>query len=195
MILKLILQAIMPVFIPWTNHRGQLCWIVRKENQPLSGQHTGKQERKRVQRAFAARCGGVYSSGGKWFLDRNDGKPDEQIWVTGFPDELFMQCVIDLANEYGENYVISAEDIDEVFTAAAEATSPEGLRRAEEERQRLKKELLEMEAEEEKQRELRIEEKRRREKERYEKRIKDEYASEEAWWLENSSGRMAFLGF
>ena len=195
MILKLILQAIMPVFFPWSNHRGQLCWHVRKSVELLSGRYTGKQARIRFQRAFAARCGGVYTSNGKWFLDRNDGKPDEQIWVTGFPDELFMQCVIDLANEYGENYVISAEDIDEVFTAAAEATSPEGLRRAEEERQRLEKERLEMEAEEEKQRELRREENRRRAKEKYEQRMKDEDAKEEAWWLENSSGRMAFLGF
>ena len=60
---------------------------------------------------------------------------------------------------------------------------------------RLEKERLEMEAEEEKQRELRREENRRRAKEKYEQRIKDEDAKEEAWWLENSSGRMAFLGF
>jgi hypothetical protein len=185
----------MPVFLPWSNHRGRLCWHVRKSFEPQSGLYTGKQACKRFQRAFAARCGGVYNSGGKWFLNRNDGKPHEQIWVTDFPNGLFMKCVIDLANEYGENYVISAEDIDEVFTAAAEATSPEGLRRAEEERQRLEKERIEMEAEEEKQRELRREENRRREKERYEKRIKDEDAEEEAWWLEYSSGRMAFLGF
>ena len=185
----------MPVRTPWSNHKGQLCWHVRRDSQPESGQHTGKKERKKSQQAFAARCGGVYCTNGKWFLDRNDGKPDEQIWVTGFPNELFMHCVIDLANEYGENYVILPEDIDEVFTAAAEATSPEGLRRAEEERQRLEKERLEMEAEEEKQRELRREENRRRENEKYEKRIKDEDAKEEAWWLENSSGRMAFLDF
>lgn len=185
----------MPTYAFWTNSRGALCTTVRKSYEPQSGQHTGKQERKRIQKLFASKCSGIYNLGGSWFRDRNNENLDEKIWVNGFPDQFFMGWVIAYAEKRGRDYVIPSEELDGVFAAAEEATSPEGLRHAEEERQRLKKERLEMEAEEEKQRELRREENRRREKERYEKSIKDEYAEEEAWWLEYSSGRMALLGF
>lgn len=179
----------------WTNTKGELCTRERKNREPKSGQHTGKQARKRLQQAFAARCGGVYSSGGKWFLHRNDGKPDEKIWVTGFPDEDIMDWVINYAKKTGKDYVIPSEELDEVFSAAAAATSPEGLRRAEEERQRLEQERREREAQEEEARKLRQEERQKVLNAQYELRLKAEYAKEEAWWLENSSGRMAFLGF
>jgi len=187
MILKAILQAIM-YSTYYTNGRGEVCARVHKGYEPESRKHTGKQERKRLQQAFAARCGGVYKSGGGWYRIRNDGTPDEKIWVTGFPDEYFMNWVIKYANKRGRDYLIPSEELDEVFTAAAAATSPEGRRRAEEERR-------EREAQEEEARKLRQEERLKEINAQYELRLKSEYAEEEAWWLENSSGCMAFLGF
>ena len=103
--------------------------------------------------------------------------------------------MIKYANKRGENYVIPSEELDEVFSAAAAATSPEGLRRAEEERQRLEQERREREAQEKKAWELRQEERLKVLNAQYKLQLKAEYAEEEAWWLENSSGRMAFLGF
>ena len=185
----------MPTTSFWTNGRGQVCKSVHKSYEPKSGQHSGKQARKRLQQKFAAKCGGVYSSGGEWFLHRNDGKPDEKIWVTGFPDEYIMDWVIKYTEKKGRYYVIPSEELDGVFAAAEEATSPEGLRRAEEERQRLEQERREREAQEKKAWELRQEERLKVLNAQYELRLKTEYAEEEAWWLENSSGRMAFLGF
>ena len=185
----------MPTTSFWTNGRGQVCKRVHKSYEARSGQHTGKQARKRLQQAYAAKCGGVYRSGGEWFLDRNDGKPDEKIWATGFPDEGIMIWVINYAEKKGRDYVIPIEELDGVFAAAEEATSPEGLRRAEEERQRLEQERREREAQEEEARKLIQEERLKVLNAQYELRLKTEYAEEEAWWLENSSGRMAFLGF
>jgi len=188
----------MPTITIWKNGRGDLCKHVIKSYEPESGNHTGKQERKRLQQAFAARCGGVYNSGGAWYRIRNDGPPNEKIWVTGFPNEGFMQYVIKYApkkDKKGEDYVIPSDDLDEVFSAAAAATSPEGLRRAEEERQRLEQERREREAQEEEARKLRQEERMKELIARNALLLKAEYAEEEAWWLENSSGRMAFLGF
>lgn len=178
----------MPTVTFWKNGRGELCKSVHKNYEPESGQHTGKQERKRLQQHFASKCGGVHNSGGAWFLDRDDGKPDQKIWVTGFPDEDIMDWVINYANKKGRDYVIPSEELYGVFAAAEEATSPEGLRRAEEERR-------EREAQEEEARKLRQEERLKELNAQYELELKAEYAEEEAWWLENSSGRMAFLGF
>jgi hypothetical protein len=185
----------MPTTSFWTNGRGQVCIRVYKSYEPLSGQHTGKQARKRLQQNFAAKCGGVYSSCGEWFLHRNDGKPDEKIWVTGFPDEDIMDWVINYADENGQNYVIPSEELDEVFRAAAAATSPEGRRLAEQERQRLEQERREREAQEKEAMRLRQEERLKELIARNALLLKEEYAEEEAWWLENSSGRMDFLGF
>jgi len=161
---------------------------VHKGNEPESGQHTGKQERKRLQQKFAGICGGVYNSNGAWFRDRNNGKPDEKIWVTGFPNSIFMDWVIAYAENKGRDYVIPSEELDEVFAAAEEATSPEGLRRAEKERR-------EREAQEEEARKLKHEAHLKEMNAQYELRLKAEYAEEEAWWLENSSRLMDFLGF
>ncbi len=185
----------MPIVYVWTNGRGQVCKRVHQSYEPLSGQHTGKQERKRIQQAFAAKCGGVYYSGGAWFRHRNNGKPDEKIWVTGFPDEDIMVWVIKYANQRGRDYVIPSEELDGVFAAAEEATSPEGLRRAEEERQRLEQECRKREAQKEEARKLIQEERLRVRNAQYELELKAEYAKEEAWWLENSSRLMAFLCF
>ena len=121
--------------------------------------------------------------------------PMKKIWVTGFPDEDIMDWVIEYAKQTGRDYVIPSEEIDGVFAAAEEATSPEGLMRAEEERQRLEQERREREAQEEEARKLRQEERLKVLNAEYELELKAEYAEEEAWWLENSSGRMAFLGF
>lgn len=185
----------MPTTTYYTSGSGYLCTRVYKSHEPLSGQHTGKQARKRLQQAFAARCGGVRNSGGEWYRIRNDGTPDKKIWVTGFPDEDFMNWVIDYAEKTSRDYVIPSEELDGVFAAAKVATSPEGLRRAEEERQRLEQERQEREAQEKKARELIREENMKGWNAQYELQLKAEYAEEEAWWLENSSGRMAFLDF
>ena len=99
-----------------------------------------------------------------------------------------MDWVINYAEKTGRDYVIPSEELDGVFAAAEEATSPEGLRRAEEERR-------EREAQEKKAWELRQEERLKVLNAQYKLQLKAEYAEEEAWWLENSSGRMAFLGF
>ena len=185
----------MPIVYLWTNGRGQVCKRVHNNCEPQSGLHTGKQELKRKQQLFVSKCRGVYCSRGQWFRHRNNGKPDEKIWVTGFPDEDIMVWVIKYANQRGRYYVIPSEELDGVFAAAEEATSHEGLRRAEEERQRLEQERREREAQEEEARKLIQEERLRVRNAQYELELKAEYAEEEAWWLENSSGRMAFLGF
>jgi hypothetical protein len=185
----------MPTITLWTNGRGELCKHVTKSYDPESGQHTGKQERKRLQQAFSARCGGVYSSGGAWYRERNDVTPDEKIWVTGFPDEDFMKYVISYADKNGQNYVIPCKELDEVFRAAAAATSPEGRRLAEQERQRLEQERLEREAREKEAMRLKQEELLKERNAQYELRLKKEYAEEEAWWLENSSRLMDLLSF
>ena len=178
----------MPIVTHWINGRGQVCKCVTKGYEPQSGQYTGKQERKRFQQHFASKCGGVYNSHGAWFLDRNNGKPDEKIWVTGFPDEDIMRWVIEYANQKGKDYVIPSEELDGVFAAAEEATSPEGLRRAEEERRQ-------REAQEEEARKIRHEEYLKQLNAEYKLELKAKDAEEEAWWLENSSRLMDFLGF
>lgn len=178
----------MPIVNLWINGHGKVCKRVHKSYEPLSGQHTGKQARKRKQQLFASKCGGVYNSGGAWFLYRNDGTPDEKIWVTGFPDEDIMDWMCNYAKQKGRDYVIPSEEFDGVFAAAEEATSPEGLRRAEQESR-------EREAQEEEARKLRQEERLKVLNSQYELELKAEYAEEEAWWLENSSRLMAFLGF
>ena len=106
-----------------------------------------------------------------------------------------MDWVINYAEKTGRDYVIPSEELDGVFAAAEEATSPEGLRLAKEERQRLEQERLEREAQEKKAWELSQEERLKALNAQYKLQLKAEYAEEEAWWLENSSGRMAFLGF
>ncbi len=182
-------------FTFYTNSEGYLCKHQHKSREPESGNHTGKQERKRRQQAFAARCGGVYNSGGAWYRERNDGTLPEKIWVTGFPDEDFMEHVISYANKRGRDYLIPSEELDEVFRAAAAATSPEGRRLAEQERQRLEQERLEREAREKEAMRLKQEELLKERNAQYELRLKKEYAEEEAWWLENSSRLMDLLGF
>jgi C4-type Zn-finger protein len=92
-----------------------------------------------------------------------------------------MECVIEFADQKGKDYVIPIEDLQSVFDAAAEATTPEGILRRMEEQ--------------EKKRELEREENLRRLREEYDQRRKAKEAEEEAWWQDNLSKFMDFLDF
>jgi hypothetical protein len=130
----------------------------------------------------------VVDSHGCWVRINHDRTRGEKIFVYGFPEPDVMKYVIDIANKTSPTHVIPSEELDGVLAEAEEATSPEGVRRAEEKR-------LEQEAQEKEARRLMYEEHLKEMNAQYKLRLKAEYAKEEAWWLENSSRLMAFLGF
>ena len=105
----------------------------------------------------------------------------KKLILDGFPSGMFMDYVIEFADQKGKDYVIPIEDLQSVFDAAAEATTPEGILRRMEEQ--------------EKKRELEIEENLRRLREEYDQRRKAKEAEEEAWWQDNLSKLMDFLDF
>jgi hypothetical protein len=177
----------MPTTTFWTNHRGELCKTVRKGVDPRSCEHTGAQQRRLLQQRYASRCGGIYCCGGCWKRIYPNGE-EKKIYLDGFPSVIFMWYVIECADQKGKDYVIPIEDLQSVFDAAAEATTPEGILRRMEEQ-------LKLEAEKEKKRELEREENLRRSREEYDQRMKAKEAEEEAWWQENLSKLMDFLDF
>lgn len=135
---------------------------------------------KLIQQQYAKRCGGIYCCGGYWKRIYPNGE-EEKIYVHGFPSVMFMEYVMEYADQKGKDYVIPIEDLQSVFDAAVEATTPEGILRRMEEQ--------------EKKRELEIEENLRRLREEYDQRRKAKEAEEEAWWQDNLSKLMDFLDF
>jgi hypothetical protein len=113
MILKLILQAIMPV-------KGQ-----------------GKGE---VKENFLVCCGVIRCVNSVYYRIWDNGTPLQKIWTKGLPDRHFMHYVIRFARLSGKCITIPAEKLDDVFDAARNPTSPESLQLLEEELLRLKKE-------------------------------------------------------
>lgn len=113
MILKLILQAIMPI-------KGQ-----------------GKGE---VKEKFLKCCGVIICLNSVYYRIWDNETPLQKIWTKGLPDRDFMDYVIWYSKLSGEYITIPTEKLDDVFDAARNPTSPESLQLLEEERLRLKKE-------------------------------------------------------
>ena len=132
MILKLILQAIMPKKQVYRQFHDQKISMTYHK----------------IKRIFLDYCNeGILCINGDWYRNRGDKTPFQKIWNKNFPDQDFMLYVLKFAGLSGELCSIPTEKLDDVFDAARNPTSPESLQLLEEELLSLKKQKEQKEQE------------------------------------------------